>query len=359
MKVRRSVCWFVVISAVLIALIVWFGKKPAEKPLPAVAETDTAPPVTQRAAEPSQRERRSTPRTNSTAGQATTVASAPVPPTQTKDEQMREGLATLNDEQVVLYGRVIDQFGAPVAGATVAASIQVNNGVRVGADRFSLNTDANGAFTISGYKGKALGINITKAGYDLATTNTRFVYSLLWPEAERHVHDPNNPVVFKMWKRQGVEPLVGIDQRYRLQVTDTPVNFDLLTGKIVPSGGDLRITVDRPSGIVSQRQPQDWGLKIEAVNGGLIETSFAEARVTYQAPENGYQPSDTLAVSTTNHWSDLVQQMLFVSSRNGQVYSKVFVSLSINANPDETASVTFRGAANANASRNWEEPQAE
>jgi hypothetical protein len=143
-----------------------------------------------------------------------------------------------------------------------------------------------------------------------------------------------------MWKLQGAEPLVGIDQRYKMQSTDGPLNIDLLSGKIVPSGGDLRITVNRPAGVVSQRQPQDWGLKVEALDGGLIETSFAEARVAYQAPETGYQPSDAIAISTTNHWSDLVQQMFFVSSRN--------------ANPGEPASITFRGEANANGSRNWE-----
>ena len=129
---------------------------------------------------------------------------------------MREGLATLNDEQIVLYGCVKDQFDSPVADASVLGVIQVNNGVRVGTDRLSLTTDARGEFSISGYKGKNLGITIKKTGYVMATTNTSFVYSLLWPEGQRQVPDPNTPVIFKMWKLQGTEPLVGINQHYKI-----------------------------------------------------------------------------------------------------------------------------------------------
>jgi hypothetical protein len=46
--------------------------------------------------------------------------------------------------------------------------------------------------------------------------------------------------------------------------------------------------------------------------------------------------------------------MFFVKSRNGQVYSKVFLSIGINQQPDEPMYVEFRGVANANGSRNWE-----
>lgn len=355
MKIRRSVFLLVAIAVAVIALIVWLGEKTADTPLPLITETNDAAAAMQRAAEPSHRKPSSIPSANLSTGQVSALAStSAAPQIQWKDRRMREGLAMLNDEQVVLYGRVVDQFDSPVAGAKVAGSIQVNSGARVGTDIISLNTDADGLFTVSGYTGKAIGIKISKPGYVMATANTRFVYSLLWPEAERHVPDPNNPVVFRMWKLQGAEPLVRIDQHYKIESTSGPANFDLLAGKIVPNGGDLRITVNRPLGVVSQRQPQDWELKVEAVDGGLIKTSFAEARVTFQAPEAGYRPSDLLVMSATNHWSDLVQEMFYLNSRNGHVYSKVFLSFRINANPDEPSLVSFRGEANANASRNWE-----
>jgi len=259
----------------------------------------------------------------------------------------------LNDVPIIFYGKLEDQFGNPVVGAEITGSTIVYNGTAAGGQRVVATSDAKGFFQMNGGNGESLGMMPRKEGYVLAATNTEYKYSGFYPDS-RHVPEPDNPVVIKMWKLQGAEPLTGINQRYKLRPTDAPVNFDLLAGKIVPSGGDIKITVSRPPGVVSQSNPQDWSVKVEAVDGGLIETSMTDARVTYAAPDNGYQPSDALIMSTTNHWSDLVQQMYFVTSRNGQVFSKVFLSMDVNANPDDPMSVTFRGTANASGSRNWE-----
>jgi hypothetical protein len=56
----------------------------------------------------------------------------------------------------------------------------------------------------------------------------------------------------------------------------------------------------------------------------------------------------------SNTWAQIIRQMLFVQSRNGQVYSKVLFSFRINSNPDDFIYITFSGVANANGSRNWE-----
>ena len=357
MKTKSLVVLFSAIAAVLIALLIWSARKPSQSSLPTTEPGQTvSPPKEASSIQPSHHERGSAPSTSPVPGQPATATGSVPPAAQSKDEQMRAGLATLNDQQVVLYGRACDQFGSPVGGATVSASIQVNNGTRVGTDRVSLETSASGAFTVSGYNGKTLGINITKAGYALATTNTRFIYSFLWPAAERHVPDPRNPVVFGMWKLQTREPLVEIGQRYNLDYKGAPINFDLLAGKVVPVGGDIRVTVNRPPGVVSERTLQDWSVQIEAVDGGLIRTSMAEARVTFQAPEAGYQTADTLIMSPNapHKWFGGIDQVYFVQSRGGRVYSKVSFGIGINQQPDEKMEVEFRGQANTNASRNWE-----
>jgi hypothetical protein len=167
--------------------------------------------------------------------------------------------------------------------------------------------------------------------------------------------DPNNPTVIKMWKLQGAEPLVSINQRYKFHYTDVPMSFDLLTGKIVPTGGDIKIMVSRSPGVVSGRTRQDWSVQVEAVDGGLIESGGQE-RVTYQAPEGGYQPSDSFIMSTNapHKWFGGVDQTFFLQSRNGQVYSKVNFGISINQQPDDYVWVEFHGVANTNGSRNWE-----
>lgn len=356
MKIRRSIFWFVAVCAILIALLVWFEKKPTETPSSTAAGTNVTPPVTVSVAAKASQQNVVSNRTNAPVATAIPGAPRPTQPLKGKAEQMKEGLAEFNDQDVVLYGKVIDQFGAPVADAAVAGSIQVNNGTRVGEDKISLTTDANGLFSISGYKGKALGIWVKKKGYVMATTSTRFVYSLLWSEAERYNPDPNNPAVIKMWKLQGAEPLTSINQRYKFHVADSPVNFDLLTGKIVPTGGDVKITVSRSPGDVSERTLQDWGVQIEAVDGGMIETPAMESRVVYEMPSSGYQPSDTFVLSTNapHKWSGSIDQMYFLQSRGGQVFAKVDISVTINQQPNDYVWIEFHGEANPNGSRNFE-----
>jgi hypothetical protein len=348
MKIRRSILWFIVIIAMLIALVLWFGKKqPKEAQLAVSTETNALPP-----AATAQRQQVGTP-SPATAG-APVAANMVAPATPDKGEQIKEGLAKLNDVPIEFYGKLEDQFGSPVAGAQIAASIRIYNGVQSTAERLTVLSDANGFFQVKSGNGESLGLWPRKEGYTLATTGTEFKYSYMY--ADHYTPDPNNPTVIKMWKLQGAEPLIGIDQRYKFHYTDAPVNIDLLTGKIVPIGGDIKITMSRSPGVVSERTLQDWSVQVEAVDGGLIETSAAESKVTYAAPEGGYQPNDAFIMSTSapHKWFGGFDQTFFLQSRHGQVYSKVNFGISINQQPEDYVWVEFHGVANTNGSRNWE-----
>src|SRR3569833_2919948 len=191
MNTRRLVLMLAAVSLALTMVFLWCWQKKAEARLLIVAETNAGPTAMQRrTVEALEPKTGSSSVTNLPAGQFTAGSHNQVLPSPTgKEKQMREWLSLLNDEQVVLYGRVVDQFESAVVGASVSGTIQVNNGARVGTDVVSLTTDGNGLFTVSGYKGKAMGVSIRKPGYVMATANTRFVNSLLWPKAERYVPD--------------------------------------------------------------------------------------------------------------------------------------------------------------------------
>jgi hypothetical protein len=265
---------------------------------------------------------------------------------------MANVLSNYNDMPIVFYGKLEDQFGSPVADATVDISVQVNNGYEATTTRGQVISDAGGLFTVSGYKGENLSVVPKKAGYALASRNGGGKYSHLYSEEERIHPDPSNPVVIKMWKLQGAEPLVGLDHNYKLHYTDAPIYFDLLSGKVVPSGGDLKITVSRAPGVMSGRNRLDWGVQVEAVDGGLMDSAKGE-ETTYWAPADGYQPSATISFST-NAWNGGFNRGYFVMSRGGQVYSKLGFSFRINEEPDGLMYVRFGGVANTNGSRNWE-----
>jgi hypothetical protein len=348
MKMRRSVFWFIIVMAALIALVLWHGKKkPGQPPPTAAVETNATPTA---ATVPSQPV--SVPvHMNTPSAQLATNAATPSK--QDKGAQMKEGLAEMNDVPIVFYGRLADQFGNPVVGAQIAANVRIYNGVQSTVEHLKTVSDGNGFFQIQGGKGESLGVVPTKEGYVLATTDTYFKYSYMY--ADHFSPDPNNPTVLKMWKLQGAEPLVDISKEYKLPFTGAPINFDLVAGKIVPIGGDVKITVKRAAGEVSEHNPQDWSVQVEAVDGGLIETTVAESRATYAAPQDGYEPNTAFEMSTaTQSWHAAVDQMFFLESRNGKVFSKVRLIFGINDTPDGFMDITFSGVANTNSSRNWE-----
>jgi hypothetical protein len=346
MKIRGSILLFVAAVAMLIVLALWFGKK-RQVEIPSNVLTGTNTASSEAIATSTSAGAPSRPTASSVSAMTNTTTSP-----QDKGGKIKEGLAVLNDVPIAFYGRLVDQFGSPVVGAQITASVRVYNNVQSTVEHLATVSDGNGMFQIKGGKGESLGIMPKKEGYVLATTETHFNYSYMY--SGHFTPDQGNPTVIKMWKLQGAEPLVGINQNYKLHYTSTPIYFDLLTGKIVPVGGDIKITVNRPAGNVSEHNPQDWGFMIEVVNGGLIETSPQESAITHAAPEAGYQQSDVLSASSNRSGVGVIQQSFFVQSRNGQVYSKVGLVFGINDTPDGIMYITFSGVANANGSRNWE-----
>ena len=266
-----------------------------------------------------------------------------------------EILSTENDVPIEFYGKLEDQFGNAVTSAAVNFSVRVYNGRRATVDRGKVISDANGLFNISGYRGESLSTVPEKAGYALASLNGGGFYTHLKPDQERVQSDANNPVVIKMWKLQGSEPLVPITHTYKLRYTDAPIVFDLLSGKVVGAGGDLKLTVSREDGVITGRNRLDWGVQIEAVNGGLMNAEGREA-ITYWAPAEGCQPRVSLHFSAKApyKWAEGFNRGFFVMSRAGQVFSKLGISFSINYDPNGLLYVTLAGVANTNGSRNWE-----
>ncbi len=345
----RRLILFVAVVAVLIVLVLWHGKKkPAETTVVVSPSINAVSSAASTPSAPSSVLVHSNP---PPVAQAVPVVPTPTPPVESKEQQMREGLATFNDVDIEFYGQLEDQFGNPVGNAQVKFEVPFNNGHAVGVQRGTTVADGNGFFTISGYKGKSLSVIPVKSGYALASLNGGGIYSYLWSDSQRVHPDRNNPTVIKMWKLQGAEPLVDISKEYKLPFTSAPIFFDLVADKIVPSGGDLKITVNRPSGEISERNSQQWGIDVEVIGGGFIETSIQEWRVAYFAPTDGYQPSGTF---TNNNGVDSANEMFFIKSRDGQVYSKLGLSFDINETPDGLMNVKFKGVANTNASRNWE-----
>lgn len=345
MKIRPSICLFIIVALVLIALILRHGmKKPVETPPAASVETNLTSPAATASGTSTGLPPQTIPEriaTNTT-----------IPPSD-KGEQIKEGLAVLNDTPIAFYGKLEDQFGNAVSGAQVAASVRIYNGVQSTVDRFATMSDGNGYFQINHGNGESLSVVPSKTGYVRAMSSTSYNYSYMYPD--HFTPDPNNPTVIKMWKLQGAEQLVDISKEYKLPFTNTPIFFDLVAGGVVPIGGDLQVVITRTSGPLSKKNPGDWSIDLKSISGGIIESDFRTSQITFEAPTDGYQDNYLVQMNHDDPaWYDNIHKVFFLKSRGGQVYAKFNLDFMINLEADGLMDFQFKGVANTNSSRNWE-----
>ena len=99
------------------------------------------------------------------------------------------------------YGKVIDQADQPVKGAK--ARFQWTDMSTRGTTESFAETDATGTFSLTGEKGKNLGVEISKQGYHAVRDGrANFEYAAFF-EPNYIEPDPNNPVIFRLIAKQG------------------------------------------------------------------------------------------------------------------------------------------------------------
>ena len=274
--------------------------------------------------------------------QAQTVAASPPPPSEKavgepegKGALISRFLGAVNHKEIKLFGKVVDQAGAPLGGVTVYASAIYNTGLESGLDKAQTTTDSAGLFTIEGMKGRTLGIGLAKSGYEYGGDHGPFQYTELVKEAERYHPDPKNPVLFVMWRLQGAEPMIVFEDReLRVPVDGMPLRIDLTTGKRVETGGDLLITLRHAMAAPGEwlhRYP--WQAEV-AAPGGLIETT---SRLMYLAPESGYVSSLSLSEKGDEpEYRGQFDKQLYIKTEGGN-FARLRMHVSTQTNPDRSS----------------------
>jgi hypothetical protein len=288
-------------------------------------------------------------------GRNTQAAGSTQPSSLRTDSVRNTGLQALNHVDIEFFGQLLDQDDQPVPDARVTFSIHHNVGFSAGTKNGETKADEKGFFHISGYKGKSLSIIPEKKGYFLAATNASAFYSRLWPDAQRHIPDPMHPTIIRMWKSSGAQELLEINKLLRFPGDSRVILIDLIEGREVTNGGDLKIGVTRDQGIISERQPGDWGISLEAVEGGIIEPTADQYVMTFLAPEDNYVPTLWQTMAKDNKpWHEDIKKLIFLKSRGGKVHAKLHLDFAINLDPKGTMSLVIFGYINPHASRNWE-----
>lgn len=185
-----------------------------------------------------------------------------------------------------------------------------------------VSTDAWGRFAIADAKGALLSVqSLEKPGYEASKEGLNQAY-WYWRSPEMtFTRDREKPEVFHMWKKAGAERLVRKAISSGLRCDGTPSIFDLIAGQ-VPGNGDLRVMLVRnPRQIAYGQRNYEWTLTVEALNGGIIESSDEQM---YFVPAEGYQSKLVIHMSANDaKWTDENQS---TSMRNCAVVSNTLGS---------------------------------
>ncbi|MFA5262617.1 MAG: carboxypeptidase-like regulatory domain-containing protein [Opitutaceae bacterium] len=306
--------WIILTLLLLLLTLVFFWWRSRQ---PKSSEPQTTPPSSSPTLKPKEQ---------AAPAPATTVV------TPAKREQMGNLLGGLNHKNIEFYGKVVDQAGMPLPDVAVYASVLYNTGLTSGMAKCETKSDTRGFFSISGMKGRTLGLSLVKPGYEYDGEKGPFHFTELVSEKDRYMPDLKNPVILTMWKLQGAEPMVQFsDLDWRLSVDGPALRIDLATGKRVSTGGDVVIEVNHPlaePGKWLQRYP--WSATVAAPEGGLTEST---SRQMYQAPESGYTKAFTYQETGKEEaYMGQFDKQFYVKTRNG-TYARLKLHLSTQTNP--------------------------
>jgi len=190
---------------------------------------------------------------------------------------------------IEFYGKVVDQFGQPVVNAEVVLNWTTVIGP-IPDPKKRIFTGPDGKFEITGIQGNGISVDILKEGYD-RTVNSQgdFEYASFFQD-NFHVPDPNNPVVFRLQKLMGADPMYKYLSFGEIPLGGAPLVYNVEKGKITETG-DLAF-----SALVgeSNRYGSDFSVTIQGLNGASCV--FSEEEFLFKAPELGYR-----AILTVNH----------------------------------------------------------
>jgi hypothetical protein len=258
-----------------------------------------------------------------------------------------------NHVPIEFYGRLIDQNSNPVPNISIEGEIQYNNGLHEGMKKILTRSDINGFFQVTGQFGKSVAFSFLDPNFLLSSTNTYFIYSQLWPAAERHQPHSNRPVIFQLWKRAPThDTLSRVGFSGPVGEWNMPVKIDLVNSSFVQTNGDIVV-------IFSGQRPTEsaipfWQVQLIAADGGIISVEHDTLLHTYRAPYTGWQTQVQFTPDIGDlGYSPVVNKDILLKSKAGQNYFKLSATLYVGSER-RPPSVEFHGLVNTNSSPSWE-----
>ncbi len=252
-------------------------------------------------------------------------------PVDSKVAQIEAMRAAQNAQAQNFYGKAIDQYGLPVAGAMVTGTLMKIQGVDVGTKKefYTTQSDDDGKFEFTGLHGWQLGVVVKKTGYEMKQ-GAGFYQA----PNEQDRTSSEQRAIFHMWKLKGAEPMVAYSISTAIPCDGTPTSYELRTGKKASGGGDFVVTLVRNPVNIDRGKPFDWSVTLAIASGGLREVTDLYPN---EAPADGYQSSITINMpSDMKNWDAALTRSFYFKIGDGQNYGRMTINIQTDFQPPPT-----------------------
>ncbi len=273
------------------------------------------------------------------------------------------------DSKVRFWGKVLDQDGHPIEGASIRASVttlrlvKTENGYRE-FELLDAQSKADGTFMFDGASGFSLTIEkLTKPGYVLPSPyqeamrfpedlKYRYTYNPMGGLEKVFHPDPASPVVFRLWKLRNPEPLL---------LRGTWLGYQGPEYQLDGEGAvDVKHSISVAVGSVGTKQSPQWEVTVTAAeaDGGIAKADPNDPFM-FEAPVSGYERVQKFRYGPddTKDYGKGAPVRFFVRTKKGRWYAAVD-SIFFAPNTKGNIRTKSRYWLNPNGSRNLEHDSA-
>jgi hypothetical protein len=236
---------------------------------------------------------------------------------------------------LTFYGMTVDDQTNALAGVHISGSVLVvgGNGSH-GMIPVNAISENDGRFQFGVDFGQMITISVDGGTNYISPSQRWFRYGSMGygPMDSEIIDQPDfaNPTLFVLTKRLPPESLIAYLKVFTAPNTGEPVNVDLITGKIVATGGDLSVSTKclEP---YTEIKKYSWSAEVKVFDGGLIRVGNQNTRMEYlhEAPTEGYTNQLNVAYDEkAPNYRRQYEGWFYVRSRGGSVYSKMYFDVS-------------------------------
>lgn len=262
------------------------------------------------------------------------------------------------NQNIIFYGKCVDQYGAPISGVKIGAKISKIKDSLVDSlkgegmkyyDIVEIYTDANGRFQYFDKGSYFLVESMEKDGYADTFRGAKKGYrfgQFLYGNNMAGMHSPDvlSPVVFSMWRHEENAEVVIRSGGLKLKTNDSleAAYLDLLSGNQVSSnasGASIKIT-GQSSGdryfdeakkrwVAASSQEYEWSYTFQMLEGGILQ---AEDLFLFRPPLDGYKKTFSKSISSQQEsWTSQDNGLKFYFKSPAGLYGSFIVDVASNS----------------------------